>query len=106
LIECWHNGLLADFSAIIAAWERSLPGLSCPVRIENERILFRRNPAFIGQPSEWSEGFVSRAAHVWWSLVEEEATGESNRYPEESAVAAVVCLSVDRWKPVQEGAAV
>ena len=64
LIECWRRGLLADFSAIIAAWQRSLPGLSCPLRIENRRILFRRSPAFIGQPPEWSEGFVSRAAHV------------------------------------------
>ncbi|HEX4919339.1 MAG TPA: hypothetical protein VFV92_01190, partial [Candidatus Bathyarchaeia archaeon] len=67
---------------------------------ENGRVLFRHNPAFAGQPPEWSEGFVSRAAHVWWSFVEEEATGEANRYPEEPAIVRVVCLSADRWKPV------
>ncbi|HET7442522.1 MAG TPA: hypothetical protein VFJ47_14560 [Terriglobales bacterium] len=99
-IECWHSRLLADFSAIIAAWQRSLPGLSCPLRVENGRVLFRHNPAFTGQAAELSEGFVSRAAHVWWSFVEEEATGEANRYPEEPAIAAVVCLSADHWKPI------
>jgi len=34
LIECWRSGVLADFGAIIAAWQRSLPGLSCPLRVE------------------------------------------------------------------------
>ena len=92
--------MLADFSAIIAAWQRSLPGLSCPLRLENGRVLFRHNPAFTGQAPEWSEGFVSRAGHIWWSFVEEEATDEANRYPDESAVSAVAYLSVDRWKPV------
>jgi hypothetical protein len=101
LIECWRSGVLADFSAIIGAWQRSLPGLSCPLRVENGRVLFRRNPAFTGHPSEWGESFVSKVPHFWWSFVEEEATSEANRYPEESAIAAVVCLSADRWKPVQ-----
>ena len=27
-------------------------------------------------------------------------TGEANRYPEEPAIAAVVCLSADHWKPI------
>jgi len=100
LIECWRSRVLVDFAAIIAAWQRSLPGLPCPLRIEDGRILFRRNPTFIFQPSEWGEAFVSKAAHVCWSFVEEEATGEANRYPEEPTIAAVVCISVDRWKPV------
>jgi hypothetical protein len=101
LIECWHGRVLATFEELITAWQRSLPGLFCPLRIEDGRILFRRNPASIGPLSEWGEAFVSKAAHVWWSLVEEEATGEANRYPEEPTIAAVVCISVDRWKPVQ-----
>jgi hypothetical protein len=101
LIECWHGRVLATFEELITAWQRSLPGLPCPLRIEDRRILFRRTAAFTGQPSEWSEAFVSKAAHVWWSLVEEEATGEANRYPEGPTIAAVQCLGADRWKALR-----
>ena len=101
LIECWRSGVLADFSAIIAAWERSLPGLPCPLRVEDGRVLFRHNLAFTGQPPEWSESFASQAPHVWWSFIEEEVTGEACRYLNESKIASVVRLGADRWKPVE-----
>src|SRR5205814_5271720 len=70
LIECWRSGSLAEFSAITAAWERSLPALSCPVRVENGRVLFR-HPAY-NAGAEWGESFASKTPYVWWSFIEEE----------------------------------
>lgn len=99
MIECWRSRLLADFSAIIAAWERSLPKLLCPTRLENGHPFVRVNPAW-NNGSEWHQPFEVKAPHVW-SFIEEEVTGEACRYPNESKIAAVVCLGGDRWKSVE-----
>jgi hypothetical protein len=68
---------------------------------KNGRVLFRHNPAFNGQPPEWSESFALQAPHVWWSFIEEEVTGEPNRYLEGPTIAAVQCLGADRWKALR-----
>ena len=99
MIECWRSGLLAEFSAITAAWERSLPALSCPVRVENGRVLFR-HPAY-DAGAEWGESFLSKTPYVWWSFIEEEVTGDPSHYPDGPKITAVLCLGGDKWKPIE-----
>src|SRR5271157_4536084 len=59
-------GIHADhFGKIIAAWERQLPHLTCPLKFEEWRLLRRLKPEKRGDESKWEEDITIQPEVRW-----------------------------------------
>jgi hypothetical protein len=90
------------FGELIAAWERRIPEIPCPFKLDGARVLTREVRS-ASQSEHWRDLFDWDTPENHWRLVLEEATGcVDNHLKDEDIgrIPAVVFLDGDCCKPL------
>ncbi len=83
------------FGLFIEAWQRRIPELTCPLKLEGGRVFLRLNPKY-NNGQEWEEA-TDELPEWRWRWVEEEAKGAKGELPEPGSmptIAGVVFLGL------------
>lgn len=95
----WHVVRVKQF---IAAWNRQISGLPCPLRVDEHGRVYRhlgRTATRENNGQEWQEDLEHRdSADVAWSLIEEEAQASSDR-SQQMPASDGVRFTGSGWRP-------